>query len=336
MQRTMQYRSLFWPLILIGVGVIWLLTNLGVLSLANISVIARLWPLILIVIGLDLLFGRRSPRLGALIGIGTLAVVIVLMLVGPSLGLGANVEVKSASYDEPRGDATSARVNVSLTAGELNVKPLADSDSLFQADINTIGDAEFKHEGQSEKTISLIQLDDDANFGLGFLNFLFNPDQQLVWNVGLSPDVPVALTVSTGTGGTNLDLSRLQLTNLSVNSGTGGMDISLPKMDNSYRVDISAGTGGGTIRIPDGAALTLRASSGTGGFTIDVPDSAAVRLVGSTGTGGIDVPASFQQISGGKDNVVGESGTWETEGYAGAERQITIEYKGGTGGLTVK
>jgi hypothetical protein len=46
--------------ILIAVGIIWLLGNLGVLSAANILVLLRLWPLLLIVIGLDLLFGRQS------------------------------------------------------------------------------------------------------------------------------------------------------------------------------------------------------------------------------------------------------------------------------------
>ena len=78
------------------------------------------------------------------------------------------------------------------------------------------------------------------------------------------------------------------------------------------------------MRIPDGAALTLHASSGTGGFTIDVPDNAAVHLVGSTGTGGITVPANFKRISGNQDNGIGDKGTWETEGFASAARQITM------------
>ena len=54
------YRSLFWPIILIGVGLIWLLGNFGIISGANLAVLFRLWPLALIVIGLDLLFGRQS------------------------------------------------------------------------------------------------------------------------------------------------------------------------------------------------------------------------------------------------------------------------------------
>ena len=80
--------SLFWPMVLIGVGTVWLLTNIGVFKAENIVVLARLWPLLLIVAGLDLLFGRSSPNLGAIIGIATVVGVLLLMLVGPSLGWG--------------------------------------------------------------------------------------------------------------------------------------------------------------------------------------------------------------------------------------------------------
>lgn len=337
MQNRLEYRSLFWPLVLIGGGVIWLLANLGVLSAASISVLFRLWPLILIIIGLDLLFGRRSPAIGGLIGIGAIAAIILLMLVGPSLGWAADVEVKSASFSEPKDDAASARVEVNVGVGELNVTPLVDSNNLFEADAKYIGEIEFKHEGGAEKFVSLSQRSDNADFGFGFFGFLFNTEaNRLMWDVRLSPDVPLELTINTGTGGTALALESLQLSGLKVNAGTGGITLALPRMDESYRVEISAGTGGGTVSIPEGAALRLHASSGTGGFTFDVPDNAAVRLVGSTGTGSISVPASFMKVSGDEEGVVGDRGTWETAGFESAARQIIIEFEGGTGGLTVR
>ncbi len=50
----------------IGVGVVWLLGNLGVLTTSSLVVLVRLWPLLLILIGLDLLFGRWSSAVGEL------------------------------------------------------------------------------------------------------------------------------------------------------------------------------------------------------------------------------------------------------------------------------
>lgn len=336
MQGRMEYRSLFWPLLLIGVGVIWLLSNMGVLSLASISVLARLWPLLLIVIGLDLLYGRRSPRVGALIGIGALALIIVLMLVGPALGWAADVDVKAASYEEPLEDASAARVTVGAGVGGVNVAPLRDSANLFEADIRYVGQVEFSAEGESERVVTLSQRG-ETSFNGGFLGFLFNPDQQLDWNVRLNPDVPLDLNVSAGTGGLTLDLSDFPLlTRLRIDTGTGGMTVTLPAAESRYEAEISAGTGGGTIRIEDGASLDLTASAGTGGFTIDVPDGAAVRLVASTGTGGITVPAFLKRVSGEDNSFVGDSGTWETDGFTSASNPITIEFDGGTGGLTVQ
>ncbi len=52
--------DLFWPIILIGAGVIFLLANLGIIPSNPWPLIWNLWPVILIVIGLDILLGRRS------------------------------------------------------------------------------------------------------------------------------------------------------------------------------------------------------------------------------------------------------------------------------------
>jgi hypothetical protein len=62
-----------------------------------------------------------------------------------------------------------------------------------------------------------------------------------------------------------------------------------------------------------------------------------VRLTADVGTGGIEVSAdNLERVSGEDDNFVGDSGTWETDGFAEADRQIIIDYDGGTGGLTVE
>ena len=128
MAQKLRYRSLFWPLILIGVGVVWLLGNLGVISGANLSVLFRLWPLFLIAIGLDLLFGRNSQAIGALIGLGTVALIIVLMLVGPGLGWVASADVQTDTYNAALGDATSARMDLNLGVGAASVYALQDFD----------------------------------------------------------------------------------------------------------------------------------------------------------------------------------------------------------------
>lgn len=164
-------RSLFWPLILIGIGLVWLLSNIGILQSASIGVLFRLWPLILVIIGLDLLFGRRSPALGTLIGVGGVALIVLLMLVGPSLGWAQGAEVKEASYSESVGDATSATVNLDVSVAETNIKALTDSNALFQADVRYTGDVMYNVSGEAAKNISLRQENDDKTFNFWNWNF---------------------------------------------------------------------------------------------------------------------------------------------------------------------
>lgn len=66
-------RSLFFPLLLIALGILLLLTNLGTLEGSTWSIVSTYWPLIFVVGGLDGLY-RRDGWVGSLVivGLGTL------------------------------------------------------------------------------------------------------------------------------------------------------------------------------------------------------------------------------------------------------------------------
>jgi len=330
----LRYRSLFWPVILIGIGLVWLLVNLNIFTAANIAVLDRIWPIFLIIVGLDLLFGRQSSQLGALIGIGAVALIVVLMLVGPSLGLAPNVEIRSEHFEEALEDARSAHVTLNASVGSMTVATLEDSRNLIEADINYVGEITFDVSGEQEKTITLGQTG-TVSFSQGPFSTLFGwmgATSALRWDIGLSPDVPLDLTVNGSVGDSQIDLQGLQLTSLVYRGGVGSVHLTLAATEASYNVEINGSVGEFTLVIPDNAAIAARIEGGVGGFIIDVPDNAAVRLSSSGGLGGIAVPASFTRISGGDDNT----GTWETAAYSSAERRITIDYNGGVGGLTVR
>ncbi|MHB1293885.1 MAG: LiaF transmembrane domain-containing protein [Anaerolineae bacterium] len=86
MEEQVVHRSLFWPIVLIGVGVVWLLANLGALAVTH-ATLAHLWPIGLIALGLDALTERRAPAWGAAVGLVTVVAVLALLLAGPTLGL---------------------------------------------------------------------------------------------------------------------------------------------------------------------------------------------------------------------------------------------------------
>ncbi len=329
--------SLFWPVILISVGVIWLLGNAGILRATNLEMLFRLWPLILIAIGLDILLGRGNPGLRTLIAVGAVALVIILMLVGPALGWVQNVEVKQANFEEPRGDAESALVDLQMGIAQANVRALQDSNQLITADLNYIGEVEFNVSGTTDKTVTLSQKNQSISSGFTNIFGFGAGEDELRWDVALSPDVPMNLTVSTGVGETNLDLRDLKLRGLDVNAGVGKVTLSLPSMDERYAVSLDSGTGEADIRIEEGAALTFTISGGVGDISIDVPDDAAVRLDGKTGVGDISVPGSYQRMdSTSNDLSVGEDGVWQSPNFDGAARQIIIQFNGGVGSLKIR
>ncbi|MFQ5812923.1 MAG: LiaI-LiaF-like domain-containing protein [Anaerolineae bacterium] len=52
--------SLVGPVILIGLGVIFLLSNMGLLAWSVWEVIFRLWPILLVALGLEIILSRLS------------------------------------------------------------------------------------------------------------------------------------------------------------------------------------------------------------------------------------------------------------------------------------
>jgi hypothetical protein len=327
---TIRYRSIFWPILLIGVGVTWLLVNLGVISGVDWRILWRFWPLILIAIGLDIIFARRTPVLGAILGLGTVALAILILALAPSLGLTTSAEIFTDHFTAPVGVATSAEVEIDLSVGPITIDALSDSSQLVDAEITHIGEIFFESRGEEKKTVRLEQ-----EKGLEF-NMLYSPEEELEWDIGLSPDVPLFLELQGGVGNAQMDLSKLQLTGVDVDLDVGEMDLTLPETGEVYTVKVKGGVGEVRITIPEGANVRLDLDGDVGDFMIEVPEGAAIRLDAETDVGDIRVPSSLHKVSGEEDDFIGESGVWETTGYSSADRQITIEFKGGVGDLTLR
>ena len=88
MNRTFS-RPIFWPLVLIALGVLWLLSNFGVIASANMWGLLQFWPVLLIAVGLDLIFRQRWPWAGNLIALITVTLAVLAVVFAPRLGLAA-------------------------------------------------------------------------------------------------------------------------------------------------------------------------------------------------------------------------------------------------------
>jgi len=365
------YRSLFWPVVLIGAGLIFLLNNLGILNLANLGSLWRLWPVLLILLGLDVLFGGRSPALGGLLGLVVVGAVIGLLVWGPLAGIApASAEIITERFSAPLNDARSAEVILDFGLGDGSIYA-SDGANLLDAEITHVGELELIDSGGRDRVLELRH-----PRGLGPLNIPLNPaeSQRLRWDIGLHRDVPLALHVNMGVGNTTFELSDLQIDQLDLNGGVGDASITLP--GRAVALTLNGGTGNSEITAASGANVTANLNAGVGDFTIEladdvsgsfdiergvgkvmitagrnndlqietgggvgdllltVPAGTALRVeVRGGGLGDVSVPGSLRQIESREDGA----GTWESADYAGAARRITVIVRErGVGGVTVR
>jgi hypothetical protein len=79
--------DLFWPLLMIGAGLVGIFTQMNWMTADNLGRMVNLWPVLLIVGGVGLIFRHRGPWVGAALGLIVVAGVFVVGFAGAQLGL---------------------------------------------------------------------------------------------------------------------------------------------------------------------------------------------------------------------------------------------------------
>jgi len=319
-----RYRSLFWPVLLIGVGVIWLLGSMGVIAPVTPGMVLRFWPVLLIVAGLDMLFGRQSPVLGAVIGLLAVVAVLFLLVAGPTLGLVRSAELTTDHFVEAMDGAQSADVYLDLGFAPTRMHTLTDSDDLFDATIVHLGDVTFKATGEANRSLRLVQ---SGNVDL--YNFPMSMDSR--WEIGMAADVPTKLTIDSGSGSVDADLSGMNLTGFKLDSGSGSIDVVLPATDEPYKASFESGSGSLELEAPCG--VDVRINSGSGSVSINVPDDCPVRVeVVDDGSGSVSVRNDMEHVVDRGD----DEGVWESADFDEDAEHITIQLDQGSGSFRVR
>src|SRR5512135_3639917 len=136
----MQYQRgvrLFWPIILIGVGSILLLTNMGVIKGNPWTIIFQLWPMLLIALGLEILFGGSTGGraiVSALLGlalVGGILWVLIAQPAIPGLSFGSG-NLQTTNISQPLNGVESARAELSFGAGTNKIYALSGSSNLVE------------------------------------------------------------------------------------------------------------------------------------------------------------------------------------------------------------
>ena len=315
--------SVFWPIVFIGAGVMLLLSNLGYLSWQSWGTLWRLWPLLIIALGIDLLIGRRSV-IGAIV-----SAVLMLVLIGGIILVALfaqNIPVVSdwirplelpEWIQQPGFHAR--HIEYSLTGVERAtvyidwpsvpsyLSALEDSPNLIEGDVDYLGELTFDVSVRGDRADVKL---DSRSTGIWFWPFNLGDQSDKRWDVGLSPDVPLDLTLDAGSGPGDFDLAGLQVSRLVLDAGSGPVDLVLPS----------------------GSTFEAKIDGGSGPLTIVLPESVSARVVLDSGSGLFRPDARFQLVKGKRS---GDS-TWETDNYRTAEHTILFEIDQGSGPISIR
>lgn len=225
----MRRNGLFWGLLIVLVGVVLLLSNLGLIP-ASINIWSILWPVVLILLGL-------------------------WFLVGPVL-FKRELEVSNAS--EPLGAAQSAKIKLEYGAGKLHLAPLGTPGLLFSGSF--AGGVKVERQELGGGAVKL-KLRPDFDFSFQVPG-MYGQKDGLSWNLGLTAEIPMELEIEMGACEADIDLSGLRLSKLELSTGASSTRLTLPQNAGRTTAKVECGMASVVITVPQGVGLRAKYSGG--------------------------------------------------------------------------
>jgi hypothetical protein len=246
---------------LILLGCVFLLVNLGYISWDVMADVARLWPLLLVAWGLSLITrGTRTSFLGFL-GPLVLIVGLVYVLWDDYRGGGQNMETVKASQELT--DIDEAEVSLRFAGGTLIVGP-GDSMNLIEADMDYRADTSKPRLIYTEEEglgTAILRRTGSTHAGPGMGNR---------WDVRLTDQIPLALRLVAEGSKCNIDLNRIQVTDVEISAGASKVDVRFGRGDLNTSVRVDAGVSELRLEIP--RQYGIRLLLGCGLCLKDLPD----------------------------------------------------------------
>ncbi|MHB1006642.1 MAG: LiaI-LiaF-like domain-containing protein [Chloroflexota bacterium] len=268
--RPRRGRSILGPLLLIGIGVLFLLNTLNILPWNVWENLWRFWPVILILIGLDIILGRGNPWASAIMGFVVVAIVLALAFavafvpVGFTFSGGPNATLEAQSVQVPLDGARSGTVNVNFGAGTLNVSALG-------SDTGNLVEGSLRHTGGRAIEQQIGRQGDRTTLALsqqGSISILGNNGTE-IWQLRLNHSVPLDLNVEGGAVDAHLDLSQLKVNNLYVNLGASSVRLTMPQAAGLTKATFKSGMASLQIDIPQGVAARITSQGGMSSTDVD-------------------------------------------------------------------
>jgi hypothetical protein len=290
-------RGLFWPLLLIVLGLVFLLANYGLIGPVSALAVLSLWPLLLILIGIDIAIGRRWPIVALAVDVLVIAGGLALVAAQPSLPgvftIGDHAGNGASSVSIPRGDAKTMALRLAAGASRYTVHGADLGGPAVKAESDR-GDLVIRDQTRAGDRLS-VRLDEGADVRFGFM-------RAAQVDATIASDLPTSLQVDAGAGDFTIDLSNVKITDARVSVGAAQLVLIAPTPSGDVPITVSAGASNVIIEVPAGVEARVTASGGITSTRFDNP-----------------------RFSGG-----------ETSGYATAKDRVTIRVTSGASSIVIR
>lgn len=264
------YRTVFWPAVLILVGVVALLANAGVISTDRLSLLFDMWPLILIVIGLELI-ARRGLQ-GATADLAAVLIVVVAAVgalayvaVAPNPGTTQQFDAKDTvgRLDHASLEVDAGAATITLTAGS------ALEGDLYRAHVQYSG---------AKPEINLDR--SNGNLRIGQTNsFSAFQSRRFVLDLQINSSLPWTIQTSSGSSTETYDLAAAHLGSIEINTGAARVDITLGNPTGIVPISINGGALTVHLHRPPGTGASVTVSGGAVSLDFDNKHSRAIGTV---------------------------------------------------------
>jgi hypothetical protein len=221
--------TLFWGVVLILLGSLFLLQNAGLLQ--NVNIWGLLWPGFLMLLGVWILLGRFWRG-------------------------SASVEHANVSLD----GAARAHLRLKHGAGRIHLAAGSLGGDLVTGD--------FSGGVEVERQLKGDLLDVKLRVPSQDFPFFFEP-HGLEWNLTVNREVPLTMKINTGASEASLDLSELRVSDVVLKTGASSITMTLPANAGFTRLAVESGAASLNLRIPAGVAARIRTRTGLGSVSVD-------------------------------------------------------------------
>ena len=302
----MSYRKIFWGLLLVMIGVLFILKNTGVLFFSW-HTMWQLWPVILILWGISLIPVKDWIKL-VLSLLTVLVTFFAMQQYGPKDKHNWNFEWNDRNNNDDEESVTTYNkvmsedfdsltrfANLKLNIGVGNFK-IKDTTNLLIEVKHDNDNANYSMTAKKEDSLSIIDLSlEKGEFNNGNIrnNVVMKLNPNPIWDLDLN----------VGAAEVDFDLSGFKTRNLKIQGGASDIELKLGAALPLTEVKLEAGAASITIRVPESAGCeiisnTFMASKDFSGFTkIGKQQYQTPNFVTSTNKIKIDLQAGVASVN---------------------------------------